>query len=336
MMMNPKISVIIPVYNSGRYIKDCLDSLLSQTYTNFEIILVNDGSTDDSEMICSDYARRYENIILINQINQGVDKARNAALSKCSGEYIGFIDSDDYVEPSFLEAFVDALQKNPSCDWVIQGIVIDYTDNLHKVTLEDGYYTGADILASYIELGNKFVNGFLVNKLFKKSIVYDNHLMFRFTLKEDLLFNMEYCKYVSSMAVVSDAYYHYIQRGNQSLIHKRYSALYMQELITSLKDAGIALSQHYSNEDYRKSVMSDFILSFSVLLLSMYNRKVGVVNRKKRVGMIREYHSIRKSNKDISIYCNDKKKLLFASLAMAPSCLLDLLLQLLSPIINKI
>ena len=107
----PLISVIVPVYQVHRYLGECVESLLCQTYTNLEIILVNDGSTDGSEALCDEYAHRDDRILVIHQENQGPAGARNAGLDIANGEYVAFVDSDDYVVPTFIESLYRLLKK---------------------------------------------------------------------------------------------------------------------------------------------------------------------------------------------------------------------------------
>ena len=105
-----KISIIIPVYNVEKYLKTCLDSVINQTYQNLEIILVNDGSTDNSGKICEEYKRTNSRIILIHKKNEGLSAARNTGLGIATGEYISFLDSDDYISNDMLETLYNSLQ----------------------------------------------------------------------------------------------------------------------------------------------------------------------------------------------------------------------------------
>lgn len=109
--MNPSVSIIVPVYNVEKHLNRCLDSLVTQDYKNFEIILINDGSTDTSEKICLDYSKKFKNIKLVTQHNQGVSAARNTGIRNSSGEYITFVDSDDYVTTDYLSYLVLLLNK---------------------------------------------------------------------------------------------------------------------------------------------------------------------------------------------------------------------------------
>lgn len=111
---NPLVSIIVPVYNSADYLSDCLESILNQSYQNLEIITVNDGSTDNSLEILQEYAKLENQIKIIDQDNQGLSGARNTGIKKATGDYITFIDSDDYVEPLMIDHMMDAIKDTKS------------------------------------------------------------------------------------------------------------------------------------------------------------------------------------------------------------------------------
>ena len=113
-MENNLISIIVPIYNSENYIKKCLDSILAQTYSNLEVILIDDGSTDNSYNICKDYQKKDNRIVLLQQKNAGVSRARNHGLEVAKGEYIGFVDSDDYIEPEMYEILLNSIIESNS------------------------------------------------------------------------------------------------------------------------------------------------------------------------------------------------------------------------------
>lgn len=125
----PEISIIVPVYNAGRYLHECVESIIAQTFTDWELLLVDDGSTDGSHAICDDYAVSDSRIRAIHQPNGGVSAARNSGLDKASGQRIAFIDADDRVEPNYLEA----LHKPAYADITMCAFRFQHTDNqLHK------------------------------------------------------------------------------------------------------------------------------------------------------------------------------------------------------------
>ena len=152
------ISIITPVYNSEKFLKKCIDSILNQTYSNFELILVDDGSVDKSPQICDEYARKDSRIVVIHQKNQGQAAARNKALDICKGDYISFIDSDDYVNPQMLEILMYTMQQSEAdiavCDYV-QGCDTDFNWNENALKAKVEYY--------FVALNN-FFKAFNTNK----------------------------------------------------------------------------------------------------------------------------------------------------------------------------
>lgn len=120
--MKPKVSIIVPIYNTAKYLPNCLDSIINQTYQNLEIILVNDGSTDNSEKIIEKYAKKDSRIKIISQKNSGQSTARNAGLKKATGDYIGFVDSDDEVSHIFIEQLIKPYLTDPQTSLSVCGL----------------------------------------------------------------------------------------------------------------------------------------------------------------------------------------------------------------------
>ena len=110
----PKISIIVPVYRTEKYLRECIDSILNQTYRNLEVLLIDDGSPDKSGEICEAYASKDNRIRVFHTINKGLSSARNLGLMNAEGEFIGFVDSDDWIEPNMYEALFKAIQKTDS------------------------------------------------------------------------------------------------------------------------------------------------------------------------------------------------------------------------------
>ena len=130
-MEQPILSIIVPAYNIEKYLKRCLDSILNQSYTNFECIVVNDGSIDGTKSICDEYADKDDRVIVIHQENGGLSVARNNAMKKARGKYISFIDGDDYIMETYCETLINLLEKNNAdiakCDYH-KGILSDVED----------------------------------------------------------------------------------------------------------------------------------------------------------------------------------------------------------------
>lgn len=122
-MCDEKISIVIPIYNTEQYLDKCVDSVLNQTYKNLEVILVDDGSTDDSGKICDYYAAKDQRVVIIHQRNQGNNVARKNGVKIANGDYVGFVDSDDWIEPDMYQCMVDNIKKN-NADIVSVGFIL--------------------------------------------------------------------------------------------------------------------------------------------------------------------------------------------------------------------
>ncbi len=195
------ISVIIPVYNVEKYLKECVDSVLCQTYKSYEIILVDDGSTDSSPRICDEYASKYECVKVIHKENRGPSATRNAGVSTARGEYIYFLDSDDYIIPETLEKlFANSLENASDIVFFDAESFVDGDLNFQveqnykrKVIYNTG--TGLEVFAALNK--NKEFKCAVYLMLFKKSLITENNIIFceDAYMSEDMLFTFQlYCK----------------------------------------------------------------------------------------------------------------------------------------------
>ena len=181
----PKLSIIVPVYKVEQYLHKCIGSILSQTFTDFELILIDDGSPDRSGEICDEYAAKDNRIIVIHQKNRGVSAARNAGLDIAQGEYIGFVDSDDWIEPEMYESML--FNKYMEFDIVTVGAK-SYEDNNVRIILAiDCEFDQEKLLMELIAQPNR-IGGGVVNKVFKRSILRNVRFPVGITMCEDRLF----------------------------------------------------------------------------------------------------------------------------------------------------
>ena len=132
--MDKKISIIVPIYNTEKYLKRCLDSLIKQEYENIEIILINDGSTDGSLQICEEYKNKDNRIVLIDKIHTGVSHTRNIGLENVSGDYIGFVDSDDYIDKDMFKNLMIGIEKYNAdiCMCDLEETISEEIENYHE------------------------------------------------------------------------------------------------------------------------------------------------------------------------------------------------------------
>ncbi len=211
-----KVSIVVPVYNVERYLQQCVESLIHQTYTDLEILLVDDGSTDQSGQMCDEYAEKDERIKVIHQQNAGAANAKNAGIDAATGEYLTFIDSDDYVDLDWVACMVETLENNHT-DLVECGLDQVYKDRVCPVDgFEDGngYFATVDYLKIYFQ---KWTNSLFCNKLFKRTLT--DGIRFR---TERRCIDDEYYTYkilcnASSVFRIGRALYHYRQRRSSAV-----------------------------------------------------------------------------------------------------------------------
>lgn len=204
--MNNLVSIIVPVYNSENYIRDAIESVLSQDYNNIELIIVDDGSIDHSFDICSEYASLYSNIKLIQKQNGGVSSARNRGIQIASGEFICFLDSDDILDKKYISTLVRNMND---CDIVICSmrsldLKIDFSVTAKEVVFKDIYETVNDFSRLYI---NGFYNS-PVNKIYRKNKI-TNIFPEDMSLGEDLVFNCSYLCNCGRIKLIPDILYYY-------------------------------------------------------------------------------------------------------------------------------
>ena len=215
-----KVSIIIPVYKAEKYLSKCVDSVLNQSYTDLEVILVEDGSPDNCGAICDDYAKKDSRIKVVHKENEGVSKARNAGLDIATGEYVQFVDSDDYLELQMTEKLVHAM-KEQKVDMVLCGF---YEKNLNfekvsKIEEETGIYKKKDFLMRIMNNPYSFHYGVLWNKLFKRKVIERIRFSSDMDFGEDFIFNLHYLGKIEKIAVIEEPLYYYIRFITDSLMY---------------------------------------------------------------------------------------------------------------------
>lgn len=218
-----KVSVIVPVYNVEKFLKRCVDSILAQSFTNFELILVDDGSTDGSGEICDQYAEIDDRVSVKHHTNQGASAARNHGIDAARGEWITFIDSDDYVLPDYLHNLYQASLKSET-DLVMTGIKLVHENEPDKVVVREW----RESVVKKENLDELYEGNILqyqkgpVIKFFKKDIIKKNGLCFneRLSRGEDALFVYEYLLHANVFSVATGANYVYYKRSGSLMSQK--------------------------------------------------------------------------------------------------------------------
>ncbi len=213
--MRPMVSIIVPIYNAENYLRRCVDSILNQEYTDFELLLVNDGSTDASGDICEEYGDRDPRVIVIQKENTGVSDSRNRALDRARGKYLQFLDSDDWITPDATRLFVRAAEEY-GCDMVISDFyrVVGERLSTKGDIEEEGVLTREEFAAHMMENPADFYYGVLWNKLYRRDIVEEHNLRMDTDINwcEDFMFNLEYIRYAKVFYALHAPIYYYVKR----------------------------------------------------------------------------------------------------------------------------
>ena len=222
--MQPMVSIIVPIYNAEQYLRRCVDSILNQEYTDYELLLVNDGSTDASGDICEEYGDQDPRVIVIQKENTGVSDSRSRALDRARGKYLQFLDSDDWITPDATRLFVRAAEEY-GCDMVISGFYRVVGERLSPKgdIEEEGVLTREEFAAHMMENPADFYYGVLWNKLYRRDIVEEHKLRMDTDISwcEDFMFNLEYLRIARYIVAVPSPVYYYVRTKN-SIVSQTY------------------------------------------------------------------------------------------------------------------
>lgn len=251
MKENMTFSIIVPVYNVEKYVARCIDSLLAQTFKSYEIIIVNDGSTDCSAEIIKRYLNAENSIRYIEISNEGVSNARNIGIREAKGEYVFFVDADDFIEIDALETIANNIEED--CDilmfnYKLNGVVHNINQKQIKGNKQETAIWNLSGLNAYC--------GFVWNKVFRTKLLMDNNIAFRSDIHmcEDLLFCLDCVKNTDRISYISDALYNYIDRAGSASgntfsekklsVLQAYDNLLKRDIILGNKQ----IYQRYSNQ----------------------------------------------------------------------------------------
>ena len=270
-MRNPIISVIVPVYNAEKYLRRCVDSILAQTFTDFELLLINDGSKDNSGAICDEYAATDARVRVFHKENGGVSSARNLGLDNAKCGWIAFCDADDYVENNWLDIYYTNLDN---VDMVVQGYSNEIT--LKKYNFD---YTG-DVIGGIGKMHKKHTLGFLHVKIFNNRILKENGVRFNesVSFREDEDFVLKYLTFIKNVKCVKTGGYNYVI----SDLSKKYMHIDNFSVSLSMYDSVMKIYNGESN-----SVTKAYLLELiNAYYYSFYNYNVNHAERTKLVKKI--------------------------------------------------
>lgn len=270
----PKVSIIIPVYNSSRTLVRCLDSILAQSCADFEVLLVDDGSTDDSVNICQKYVDADSRVHLLQQANSGPAVARNAGLDMATGEWISFVDSDDWVSPKI---YSDLAGNADFVDLIVFGFRIEELGRKIDILYESSRTESReDVSARYKDL-----KVYLWNKLFRRDIITSATLRFKSDVKfgEDLIFLLDYLRHTGTTLWSDIIGYHYNMLSASATAHLSFKQMELPAFASNLNsiiDAFVDYSKSLSNPQTILSSATTFFYS------SFYARPIALTDALER------------------------------------------------------
>ena len=261
-MNNILVSVIVPIYNVEKYIGETVKSLINQDYNNIEIILVDDGSPDKSGEIIDNLALKDNRIVVIHKENGGVSSARNAGLKVATGEYVTFVDGDDWVDSDYVTYFVKLLEKS-GCDIAMNKN--NFTGN-QKISTDSCYIVDSEKVIEWIYMGDIFVA--VWNKIYKKSLLDKNHIIFNNEIwyGEGMLFNIECLQFTELVAIGEKSVYH--QTFNPDSAMRKFNlqsnfcgirSLELQKKLWVKKNQGIENAWTYHRYCFNKSIIDGLV-----------------------------------------------------------------------------
>lgn len=281
--VSPLISVIIPVYNSSKYLYKCLDSVAKQTFKDFEVIVIDDGSTDDSSDIINKFVNKYDNFIFKKQENKGAAIARNMGIDIARGKFISFIDSDDFVEKDFLEVMYNKAIENNS-DVVCCGFSY-YHPNSNKFIkdifmINSGVYSSNKILSLMIK--DFRMHYYMWNKLWKRDLFENNNIRYPQICFEDITTVPKLVYFSNKVTVIKKSYYYYTNNKN-SLVHT-VNISQLNDYIKSLAMLRCFLEQENIYDKFKLSFM---LYSYRTIICNLKSIFVIYKNKKNFKGMFK-------------------------------------------------
>lgn len=225
-MTGPLITIVVPIYNSEKTLSRCIDSILLQTYRTFELLLVNDGSSDRSEEVALSYCTNDSRVNYLYKENGGASSARNLGIEKACGEYVCFVDSDDTVNEDYLRLLYENIQDT---DISIGNVYIEGQRPYKEILFFPGRYRILEFKKDFKNALNHVLLNSPYNKLFRMDIIKENSIQFDTSVKmgEDLLFNLAYLEKIESIAVFREIIYNYLL--NDASVTKNYKKEYYSQ-----------------------------------------------------------------------------------------------------------
>jgi glycosyltransferase involved in cell wall biosynthesis len=313
----PAISIIVPVFNSEKDISNCVDSILSQSFKNFECILIDDGSTDNSLTLCEHYSKIDNRVKVISQKNSGVSSARNSGIKKSLGKYISFVDSDDLIMPEIYRILYKKITTE-NCDVVCCGFV--HKETVYSLNTEN-YTTSQAETVFHLEAAGLF--GTIWNKLYKSDIIKRYNILFSpgHSFGEDFLFNLTYFSFIHNAVCIEDILY--IYNVNEQSISKRRPNLAQSLFRFRNINRQILQLTEYKHEHFHNRILA---LDFTYTVFLIRNLYIpSKLRRYKRFKLLQEIKSFYFANPALYFFRSLKYRFFYLFFINTPLMLFDLM-----------
>lgn len=268
----PKLSIIIPVFNVENYLAKCLDSVLNQTLTDFEVICINDGSTDKSAEILNKYKVADNRIFVIEQENRGLGAARNAGIVRATGEYLGFVDSDDFIHPSMFEKLVKKAQLF-NADIVLTNVNLYYTNSGRtEIFRNNKFYSAMSMTGYFTAMEHPRILQFIGvwDRIYRREFIEKHHLLNpENRIYEDVLFTVKTAALAERISVVNEPLYFYRKNTGKSIVDKETTTdFYKFDFLKNLSESRDFLQKQSKWTDLREEFLT---FQFQGILFHQYN-----------------------------------------------------------------
>jgi len=294
-----QISIIVPVFNVKQYLPKCINSILQQTFQDFELLLIDDGSTDGSDVVCDDYAQKDDRIKVIHKKNEGVSIARNIGIKQACSEWITFIDSDDWIEENYLEMFFSIGKRISPTTYISQGILFDYeSEKTNEYFFHyDTIFAEKQDFARIIPLYKILHNGCPYGKLLNKKILTENNIYFKpnISTHEDHIFILTYLLFIDKIQLLANTKYHYMKRSTITLSNKKHPSEIHIKVSNIIYNLLIKIKETYGIQDsiYLNKVIEQFCLYeliIGMLRTNSHNRKQICKEARKQIKRLSHFH----------------------------------------------
>lgn len=255
--MSAKVSIIVPAYNVERYIQQCLQSIKVQTYQNIEVIIIDDGSKDQTRYICDEFSKSDERFKVLHKINEGISAARNLGVETASGAYITFVDADDYIKENHIESLVNMIKEYTADMSITSHVQVKDGEKVIEKQGDSPTVLNKKEIFQYL-YNDDMYRGYLWNKLFKMDIIRENNIAFPQDINvfEDMVFICHYLNYCKKAVYGHEITYYYVQHENSTL-----SSMNYDKMLQAIRARKIAIDSCETDaETFVERTQRDYIL----------------------------------------------------------------------------